>query len=130
MAIYCSKRMGHHPLYVDMRVLGCATAAWKLDRVWGTNPFATKIPRPITTGLLLLGFHQRFHLHIANASLWQSYEADRCNCPVNTAVLQHTQKEFQYCLDICHVTHGMHIKHLSISLHAQSYFIVVTGPVN
>jgi hypothetical protein len=24
----------------------------------------------------------------------------------------------------------MHIKHLSISLHAQSYFIVVTGPVN
>jgi hypothetical protein len=92
--------------------LGCESVSgwavsWKLDMVWGTNTLATKILRPVTTWLFLEFCQRCLHTTIATV-LGKAMRLNlRCDCLswCYNAVAQ-------YHLDICHVTHGVHVEYL------------------
>jgi len=60
--------------HLDIRISGWA-AVQKLYRTQGTDILATKISRPVTAQLLLVGFHQRLLLHPTDTTLhfWRNF---------------------------------------------------------
>jgi hypothetical protein len=99
-----------------------------------TSP--TKIPRPVTTQLS--SSSSRFIKdYIYTSPLPQPLtelqsQISNAIALVDAAMLHCSWGEFQYCLDIYHVTHGEQNEYLqeNLSLHVAGYFNVVTAPLN